>query len=315
MTFDAIDYEALKAAAESGDAAAQYALALRLFRGDRAPVAPGHGVRWVMEAAAKDYAPALQSAAVFVTMGLDGPADWQRAISYLSHAAALGDAQAQGQIALLGEAAKFDLVSLAAAPAATPVMDQPRIRVIKGFLAPDWCDWIIARAKLFLSDAVVYAAAGLVNSAGRTGTNAIMRPERSDIVLEVVNARISSATGVPVGQQETSHILHYEVGQEFKPHFDFINSHSNYGRRDINLYGQRIITVLICLNDEFEGGETHFLHPDWKWRGDKGDALLFWNLTPEGKGDATTRHAGLAPTRGEKWLLSKWIHDQPMPSF
>lgn len=41
-----------------------------------------------------------------------------------------------------------------------------------------------------------------------------------------------------------------------------------------------------------------------------GEALVFDNVRPDGSGDVTTLHAGLAPSKGEKWLLSQWIRDR-----
>jgi hypothetical protein len=52
----------------------------------------------------------------------------------------------------------------------------------------------------------------------------------------------------------------------------------------------------------------------WRYRGRKGDAIFFWNVDPSGAPDKRTYHAGLAPTRGEKWLLSQWIRERaPQP--
>jgi prolyl 4-hydroxylase len=65
--------------------------------------------------------------------------------------------------------------------------------------------------------------------------------------------------------------------------------------------------VLVYLNEDYEGGATAFPALGRGFKGGKGDALVFWNLTPEGAPDYRTRHIGTAPTRGEKWLFSQWI--------
>ena len=72
-------------------------------------------------------------------------------------------------------------------------------------------------------------------------------------------------------------------------------------------------TLLIYLNDGFEGGETHFPLTGLRFKGRKGDALLFHNVLPGGAPDPITLHAGLAPARGEKWLFSQWIRDKRLP--
>ncbi len=75
--------------------------------------------------------------------------------------------------------------------------------------------------------------------------------------------------------------------------------------------GQRVVTFLVYLNDDFDGAQTAFLDLKWRYRGAKGDAILFRNVDGTGAPDPTTLHAGRAPTRGEKWLLSQWIRMPP----
>jgi hypothetical protein len=71
--------------------------------------------------------------------------------------------------------------------------------------------------------------------------------------------------------------------------------------------GQRAVTFLVYLNDDYDGAETAFLALKWRYRGNKGDAILFRNVDSTGAPDLATLHAGLTPSRGEKWLLSQWI--------
>jgi hypothetical protein len=77
--------------------------------------------------------------------------------------------------------------------------------------------------------------------------------------------------------------------------------------------GQRVASFLIYLNDGFDGGETEFPRLGLRFKGRKGDALLFWNTDASGQPDRMTLHAGLAPTRGCKWLLSQFLRDRPWP--
>ena len=99
---------------------------------------------------------------------------------------------------------------------------------------------------------------------------------------------------------ESPHILHYSVGEEFRPHFDTPDNPNSPGFR------QRVLTFLISLNDDYQGGETVFPAINGRWKGRRGSALFFWNVEPDGTRDQRTLHAGLPVTRGEKWLLSQW---------
>jgi hypothetical protein len=129
----------------------------------------------------------------------------------------------------------------------------------------------------------------------------------SDFVLLFLRARMAKITELPVDAMEAPAILHYLPGQEFLPHFDFLDTSSPGYAKDVAERGQRVLTFLLCLNDGYEGGETEFPVLGKRWKGRKGSALFFWNVEPDGMPDRRTAHAGLPPTRGEKWLLSQWI--------
>jgi prolyl 4-hydroxylase len=101
--------------------------------------------------------------------------------------------------------------------------------------------------------------------------------------------------------------MHYEVGQEFRVHHDFFDVNIPGHAREAAARGQRALTVLVYLNDGYEGGHTAFPHLGRSFKGRKGDALIFWNVDESGAPDWRTLHAGTAPTSGEKWLLSQWI--------
>ena len=76
--------------------------------------------------------------------------------------------------------------------------------------------------------------------------------------------------------------------------------------------GQRVATVLVYLNEDYEGGETDFPELGLRHRGAKGDALAFFSVDAAGAPDPRTRHAGRPPASGEKWVLSQFIRDRRM---
>jgi prolyl 4-hydroxylase len=94
------------------------------------------------------------------------------------------------------------------------------------------------------------------------------------------------------------------------PHHDFLDPTKPGLKANIALRGQRILTFLIYLNEEFEGGETEFPKAGISWRGATGDALAFSNVTLDQQPDPMTLHAGRPPTRGEKWIFSQWVRDR-----
>jgi hypothetical protein len=97
------------------------------------------------------------------------------------------------------------------------------------------------------------------------------------------------------------------VGEEFGPHYDFLDVRFPGLALEAAQRGQRAMTLLVYLNEDYTGGDTAFPVLGRKFKGNKGDALIFWNLNEDGTPDFNTQHVGTQPTSGEKWLLSQWI--------
>ncbi len=102
-------------------------------------------------------------------------------------------------------------------------------------------------------------------------------------------------------------VLHYEVGQEFRRHVDFINPDHPGFAQDLAEKGQRIATFLTYLSEDFDGAETEFPILALRWKGRPATPSCSTTSDPPGALDRRTLHAGRTPTRGEKWLLSQFI--------
>ncbi|MDB5424840.1 MAG: hypothetical protein JWQ29_2256, partial [Phenylobacterium sp.] len=134
---------------------------------------------------------------------------------------------------------------------------------------------------------------------------------RADVVLALVRARIAATVDIPLPCFEPTQVMHYAVGQEFAPHYDYLEARSMISAETARPYeGQRIATFLVYLNADYEGGETAFPKAGVRFKGQVGDAIYFANVDAQGAPDRLSLHAGTPPSRGEKWILSQWIHDR-----
>ena len=72
----------------------------------------------------------------------------------------------------------------------------------------------------------------------------------------------------------------------------------------------------ICtLYDDFQGGETHFPLRNKKIIPVKGKAALFFNLDENNIDKLeNSKHAGLPPTSGIKWMCNVWIRQNKIPA-
>jgi prolyl 4-hydroxylase len=135
----------------------------------------------------------------------------------------------------------------------------------------------------------------------------------ADLVSVLVQVRMCASTGVPFRHLEPLSVLHYAVGEQISEHFDFVDplQTPDY-ERELAENGQRILTFLVYLNDDYEGGKTEMPLLGVSHRGQKGEGIFFVNSLPNGDPDRRTVHAGRPPTRGEKWVVSQFMRSRPM---
>jgi hypothetical protein len=278
-----------------------------------APLDPAEGAALLTAAAGLGDARAAAVMATVEAMGVAGPQSWDRAFDWLRRARDLGSESAKAQLALLGRGADaIDIGALIAPPPKRSLSEAPRIRAIEGFATAAECDWLMARARGRLGPAMVIDQRTGLEASHPDRTNKAIELDVAamDVVIQVLRARIGAATNLPVPVFEPAQIMHYSVGEEFRPHYDFLTGEVEGWAAQLQRYGQRIATFLLYLNEDFEGGETDFPRIGISHRGARGDALFFANVDSAGAPDRQTFHAGRPPTHGEKWILSQWIRDR-----
>ena len=318
--------------ARLGDVACMSLLGAQLMTGRGVRPDRAMGAQLIIDAAKRGGAYACAVAANILASGLSGvrSPDWNGALDYLQRSAELGHEPAQAQLTVLARRGKerpagpsawgrvrqsIDLNAWRESPPARALSTDPAIAAVQGFLAPDVCDWIMDRARERMTRAQVVGAGaqGTVQDQTRTNSLAELGLVYTDLVVLLIRDRLSAACGLPVNAMEVPQVFHYAVGQEFRLHEDYLLPDGAYKAQDLASHGQRAKTLLIYLNDGFEGGETDFPLLDLRFKGAKGEALMFTNVQADGSPDLRMRHAGLPPTVGEKWLFSQWVRDRNAP--
>lgn len=316
----------LRQAAAQGHAGATLRLALREIAGVGLAADPARGFARLSGLADRPDPDAAHLAAVCHVAGLGTPRDLRRGLARLGEAARSGHAMAREVLGLLagtgappaadadwcGMAARVDLGWYEKPFDRRIACAEPRIETLPDFL-PHWvCGHVMRRAAPELARARVVDEAG-GESVRDVRTNSVMSfgIANSDPLLELVNQRIARAVGLPPENAEGLGVLHYRPGESYRPHFDFIPETPENAAL-LAARGQRIHTLLVYLNEGFEGGETHFPRLDLKLRPPAGTAVSFGSVTPDGGLETRSLHAGLPPRTGEKWLISKWFRSRAL---
>jgi len=73
----------------------------------------------------------------------------------------------------------------------------------------------------------------------------------------------------------------------------------------------RTHTIIMYLNDNYTGGETHFKNINKTFKLEKGDALFFSSLNSNNEITNLSMHEGKPVKSGEKWVCNLWIRNQP----
>lgn len=192
------------------------------------------------------------------------------------------------------------------------VLQDPNVALLTDLLAPKECEELIrmASGKLRRSQVVDRASGGLEVSTVRTseGTH-FQRGENA--LVQRLEQRIAALTGVPVDHGEPLQVLHYRVGDEYRPHHDYFDPASPGSQEHIRYGGQRVATMVIYLNAVEAGGDTGFPTIELSVRPQPGCAVYFEYFNAAGELDARCLHAGTPVTQGEKWIVTKWLRQGP----
>jgi prolyl 4-hydroxylase len=238
----------------------------------------------------------------FLASGVGGPADWSRALAELRKLAPAMP-EAARQLPLLermeldadGSPTNLEVPrELSAAPYAAAFLN---------LFTAEECAYLRSFGQSRYQPSVVVdpRTGGMVPHPVRRSSGTFFSIFDEDLVVNALNRRIAAASGTTAGQGEPLQLLRYEPGNEYKTHLDALHGEQN----------QRILTVLVYLTEGYDGGETHFPRTGLSYKGGIGDALLFRNVTEDGRPDRMAEHAGRPVLKGVKIIASRWVRAQP----
>jgi prolyl 4-hydroxylase len=234
----------------------------------------------------------------FLASGTGGRRDWPGALALLRRMAR-ADARSARELAAIEAMALTAEGDPASVPQGETVCEAPHIVTFRGLLGPGECRYLIEAAMPMLEPSLIIdvGTGRQIRDPVRISDTCGFTWPLENPAVHALNRRLAAASGTAVEQGEPLQILRYRPGGEYKPHFDSIPGFAN----------QRAWTMLVWLNEDYEGGETWFPTPRLALKGQPGDAVLFRNAETDGSRDPASAHAGLPVRSGEKLIASRWI--------
>lgn len=176
-----------------------------------------------------------------------------------------------------------------------PVYRKPR--VLKGLLSHEECDYIISKSETKLSKSTV-GTQRVLDENTRISETAWLDLE--DPKIHKIVLRCLKYTDRPIINCEKLQVVKYKDNGFYKLHSDILPGVKN----------KRMHTFIFALNDNYNGGETHFPNIDMKYKLKKGDCLMFDNLDNYNLDTSQSLHSGCS-VKGEKWIANLWVRTYP----
>ena len=184
----------------------------------------------------------------------------------------------------------------------------PNMSLFTNFLSEQDCNELINEASKSMHKSKVVGEGGKARlHEARTNSGAFLGRGSSPLI-ERIEHHISILTGIPVENGEGMQISRYEVGEEYKPHYDYFNPKREDFSDRIASHGQRVATFLIYLSTPEDGGQTIFPDAKIDVPAVMGNALLF--RYPKAEREGLTLHGGSPVKAGVKWIAVKWLRDR-----
>lgn len=136
-------------------------------------------------------------------------------------------------------------------------------------------------------------------------------PEPGHPLVQALEARFHAVMGIQPELGETVQGQRYQVGQQFKPHWDAFAITEPYWPIEQGRGGQRTWTAMLFLNEPEAGGHTIFTEVGVSVRPRTGNLLVWNNLTPEGEINQKAMHCGSPVEAGVKYVVTKWYRERP----
>ena len=93
------------------------------------------------------------------------------------------------------------------------------VKEISKFLSKKECDFLIKKGEPYLETSKIYSLSAMnITCNSRTGKTATLNHDNR--VLNKIKEKVHKINNLPIENQEPPQLVYYDIGQEFKYHYD-----------------------------------------------------------------------------------------------
>jgi len=179
--------------------------------------------------------------------------------------------------------------------------------IVKDIVTEEEADYIINKAKKTFKKSMVVG--GFDSSIRKSETTWLYKSDPT--VYNIMN-RICNMNGYSVKNTEALQVVRYKPVGYYNEHHDACCEKDDKCNTFVENGGQRVLTVLIYLNDDFTGGSTKFPTLKLDIKPPKYGAVIFRPLEEDSnRCHPYALHKGTPVTSGEKYICNIWIREGP----
>jgi prolyl 4-hydroxylase len=182
-----------------------------------------------------------------------------------------------------------------------------QLYVWKNFLVPEVCDAVVELIDSQLRNSTTTDA--FADPKVRTSRTSDIGMLGHDLIMQL-DELMAEAIGIHWSYSDITQGQRYDVDQEYKAHYDYFVPGSHEYQVFCQFLGQRTWTFMIYLNDVEEGGGTRFRRLEKTIMPEKGKAVIWNNLNPDGSINPYTIHHGMKVRKGSKYVITKWFRER-----
>ena len=179
--------------------------------------------------------------------------------------------------------------------------------IVRDFLTLDECAAVIALIEANRVPSPVVGDAPV--SPHRTSETCYLYPGPAPVTA--VESKLDLLTGLEPRCGEALQGQRYAVGQEFKPHHDFIDTEQPYWLDQVTMGGQRTWSAMTFLNEPEAGGRTKYPTAGVMIAPKAGNLVIWNNMDEYGAPNSGSLHQGMPVEQGVKYVLTKWYRERP----